>query len=67
VCLDKDAIQNSIQLCEKLMGFGIQSHLVDLDKEDASELGYDKINTKIYNTPPLDLLKLVEHKMFGRK
>jgi hypothetical protein len=49
------------------MGFGIQSHLVDLDKEDASELGYDKINTKIYNTPPLDLLKLVEHKMFGRK
>ena len=67
VCLDKDAIQNSIQLCEKLMGFGIQSHLVDLDKEDASELGYDKINTKIYNTPPLDLLKLVEHKLFGRK
>ena len=67
VCLDSDAINNSIQLCEKLMGWGIKVHLVQLDSEDASELGYDKINTKIYNTPELNLLSLVEYKMFRRK
>jgi len=67
VCLDSDAINNSIQLCEKLMGWGIKVHLVQLGSEDASELGYDKINTKIYNTPELNLLSLVEYKMFRRK
>ena len=46
------------------MSYGIQTHLVDLGDEDPSDMGYDKINEKIYNTPPMDLRTLVEYELF---
>lgn len=67
VCLDSDALKAGIDICEKLMNYGITTHLVRLDKGDASEMGYDIINTIIYDTPSLNFLSLVEYKMFGVK
>jgi hypothetical protein len=65
ICLDSDAIKNAIGLAKKFMSYGIQTHLVALDNRDASELGYEQINKKIYDTPPLDLKKLMEYQLFS--
>ena len=65
ICLDSDAIKNSIGLAEKFVSYGIQTHLVELKDKDPSEMGYDEINKLIYNTPPLTLRRLVELKMNG--
>ena len=64
ICLDSDALKNALGLAEKFMSYGIQTHLVDLGDDDPSEMGYDKINKKIYDTPPLDLRKLMEYRLF---
>jgi len=64
IVLDSDAIKNAIGLAKKFMSYGIQTHLVDLGEEDPSEMGYDAVNKLIYNTPPLDLKKLVEYELF---
>jgi hypothetical protein len=64
IVLDSDAIKNAIGLAKKFMSYGIQTHLVDLGDEDPSDMGYDKVNKLIYNTPPLDLRRLVEYELF---
>jgi|TARA_R110000803_G_scaffold56798_3_gene114226 DNA primase len=64
IVLDSDAIKNAIGLAKKFMSYGIETHLVDMGDEDASEMGYDRINKKIYDTPPLDLRKLMEYQLF---
>ena len=65
IVLDSDAISNAIGLSKKFMSYGIQTHLVDLGDEDPSEMGYERINQKIYDTPPLDLRKLMEYQLFN--
>jgi DNA primase len=65
ICLDSDAIKNSIGLAEKFVSYGIETYLVELKDKDPSEMGYENINKLIYNTPPLTLRRLVELKMNG--
>ena len=65
IVLDSDAISNAIGLSKKFMSYGIETHLVDLGEEDPSEMGYERINQKIYDTPPLDLRKLMEYQLFN--
>lgn len=64
ICLDSDALKNALGLAEKFMSYGIQTHLVEVGGSDASEMGYEQINKKIYDTPPLDLRKLMEYRLF---
>ena len=65
IVLDTDAISNAIGLSKKFMSYGIETHLVDLGDEDPSEMGYERINQKIYDTPQLDLKKLMEYQLFN--
>ena len=65
IVLDSDAISNAIGLSKKFMSYGIETHLVDLGDEDPSEMGYERINQKIYDTPQLDLKKLMEYQLFN--
>lgn len=65
ICLDSDAIKNAIGLAKKFMSYGIETHLVEMGEDDASEMGYENINKKIYNTPALNLRKLVEMELFS--
>ena len=65
ICLDSDALSNAIGLSKKFMSYGIDTHLVDMGEEDASDMGYENINQKIYDTPSLDLRKLMEYQLFN--
>ena len=47
------------------MSYGIDTHLVDLGDKDPSEMGYETINQKIYDTQSLDLRKLMEYQLFS--
>lgn len=64
IVLDSDALKNALGLAKKFMSYGIETHLVDLGEEDPSDMGYDNINELIYNTPALDLRKLMEYQLF---
>ena len=64
ICLDSDALKNALGLAKKFMSYGIETHLVDLGDDDPSEMGYERINKKIYDTPALDLRKLMEYQLF---
>lgn len=64
ICLDSDALKNSLKFAEKFMNYGIETYLVDLGEDDPNEMGYEKINKEIYNTTPMNLQKLMEYKLF---
>mgnify|MGYP003120821034 FL=1 len=58
-------MSNAIGLSKKFMSYGIDTHLVDLGDEDPSEMGYETINQKIYDTQSLNLRKLMEYQLFS--
>ena len=47
------------------MNEGIEVSVVELKDSDPSEMGFEEINKKIKNTPPLTLKKLMEYKLMG--
>jgi hypothetical protein len=65
IALDKDAITNSLKLAELLMNNDINVHFVDIDEKDPSEMGFDKINNLIQNTPAMNLTKLMQYKLMN--
>ena len=63
ICLDADALKNAIQIAEKFMSEGLNVYFIKLDNEDASELGFKKINEIIANTDILTFESLMHLKM----
>ena len=65
IALDSDAFSNALRFAEVLMNEGIEVSVVELKDSDPSEMGFEEINKKIKNTPPLTLKKLMEYKLMG--
>lgn len=65
IALDSDAFENALRFAEVLMNEGIEVSVVELKDSDPSEMGFEEINKKIKNTPPLTLKKLMEYKLMG--
>lgn len=63
VCLDKDALKNSLKICEKLMQFGKNVYLVELDDKDPNQIGKENMRQIIDNTEKLDLKKIMQIKL----
>ena len=63
IALDKDAIKQSLNFCEKLMNEGKEVYLVDLADKDPSEMGFVKFTNLIQNTLPLTFSNLLEKKL----
>ena len=63
ICLDADAIKKALDIAEKFMGEGLNVHLIELQDQDASELGFEKINEIINNTDVLTFERLMQIKM----
>ena len=63
--LDNDARKEALELCEYLMSENIDVRMVEIPEgSDPSEMGKDKINNLINETPSLDFRKIMEMK-FG--
>jgi DNA primase len=64
LCLDPDALKNSIQIAERFMAEGLNVYFVQLPNDtDASALGFHKINELIQDTDVLNFERLMQLKM----
>jgi len=63
ICLDADALKNALSIAEKFMAEGLNVHFVELQSEDASELGFQRITEIIENTDILTFERIMELKM----
>ena len=63
ICLDADAIKKALDIAERFMGEGLNVYLIELQNQDASELGFKKINEIINNTDVLTFERLMQIKM----
>ena len=63
LCLDADALKNAIQIAERFMAEGLNVYFVELQEEDASELGFEKITNILTNTDVLTFERLMQLKM----
>jgi hypothetical protein len=61
--LDADALKNAIQISERFMGEGLNVYFIELQDEDASELGFKKITEILANTDVLTFEGLMQLKM----
>ena len=63
ICLDSDAMKNAVSICERFMAEGLNVHFIELQSEDASELGFQQINNIIEDTDVLTFERLMQLKM----
>ena len=63
ICLDADALKNAITIAERFMAEGLNVYFVELQDDDASELGFKKINEILENTAVLTFERLMQLKM----
>ena len=63
IALDKDAIKQSLNFCEKLMNEGKEVYLVDLADKDPSETGFLNFTKLISQTQPLSFEDLLLKKL----
>jgi DNA primase len=63
LALDRDAIKQALNLCEKLMAEGKEVYLVDLQDKDPSEMGFKNFTKLIQKTVPLTYYNLMEQKL----
>ena len=63
ICLDADALRNAISIAEKFMGEGINVYFIELQEEDASDLGFKKIRTILEDTDILTFERVMQLKM----
>ena len=63
IALDRDAIKQALNFCEKLMAEGKEVYLVDLQDKDPSEMGFENFTKLIQQTVPLTYYNLMEQKL----
>ena len=63
ICLDADALKNAIQIAERFMAEGLNVYFIELQNEDAAELGFQRINEIIQDTDVLTFERLMQLKM----
>jgi DNA primase len=63
ICLDADALKNALSIAEKFMAEGLNVYFIELQNEDASELGFQKITEIIENTDILTFERVMELRM----
>lgn len=63
IVLDSDAYKNAISMSESLMKENIKVRLVKMEDEDASDIGFLRVITKIKNTKLLDFGELMKQKL----
>ena len=63
ICLDQDAKKQALETAEYFMANGITVYFVDLEGDDPSEIGFEKITSEIQKTEILSNEKLMEQKI----
>jgi len=63
VALDKDALKQSLNHCEKLLNEGKKVYLVEMEQKDPAELGFENFTNLIQKAIPLTFSSLLAKKL----
>ena len=63
IALDNDALKDAIKHCEKLLSYGKEVYLVELDGKDANEIGFTHFLDILEQTQPLTFSALISKKI----
>lgn len=63
ICLDSDALKNALSIAERFMAEGLNVYFVELQQEDASDLGFERIREILENTELLTFERVMQLKM----
>jgi len=63
ICLDADAIRNALNIAKRFMDEGLNVYFIELQQEDASDLGFKKITEIIEETGVMTFQRLMELQM----
>ena len=63
ICLDGDAIRNSVKFAEEFLNQGLNVYFVEVGDQDPSDMGFHRMAKQIADTNPMTLRKLVEYKL----
>ena len=63
IALDADARKDALRQAEKLMSYGKEIYLVEMEGKDANEIGFEQFLNTIEQTQPLNFQSLLEKKL----
>ena len=63
ICLDNDALKQSIKICEIFMNDGIEVYFVELNGKDPNEIGFNKMTKILKAVQPLTFSDLIKYKL----
>ncbi len=63
IALDNDARKDALKHAEKLMSYGKEIYMVELEGKDANQIGFEKFLQTLEKTEPLTFSSLLEKKL----
>ena len=63
IALDNDAKKDALKHAEKLMSYGKEVYMVELEGKDANEIGFESFLNTLEHTEPLTFQSLLEKKL----
>ena len=66
IALDKDALIKALDICDYFLNHGIMVHLVEMQEQDPSDLGFNAFSKMLTETKPLSGSSLMEKKIMGK-
>jgi DNA primase len=63
IALDNDAKKDALKHAEKLMSYGKEVYMVELEGKDANEIGFESFLNTLEHTQPLTFQSLLEKKL----
>jgi len=63
ICLDADAIRNALNIAKRFMDEGLNVYFIELQDEDASDLGFERITEIIEQTGVMTFEQLMQLQM----
>ena len=63
ICLDADALRNALSIAERFMAEGLNVYFVELENQDASDLGFQRIREILNDTDILTFERVMQLKM----
>lgn len=63
IALDKDALKQALQYCEKFLNLGKRVFLIDMQEKDPSDMGFEAFTRQIQQAEEINLLTLMQYKL----
>lgn len=63
IALDKDALKQALEYCEKFLNLGKRVFLIDMQEKDPSEMGFEAFTRQIQQAEEINLMTLMQYKL----